>query len=89
MFKTNILSKGDKSMIIKTEEFVLEISHGSDVYFESITSGHSFKKWEDIGISEKLQIEKIAIIAKQLIKEYEAKFLSGSLIDNELSLLVA
>jgi hypothetical protein len=31
-------------MTIKTEEFVLEVSHGYDVYFGSITSGHSFKK---------------------------------------------
>ena len=76
-------------MIIKTDEFELEVSHGNHVYFGSRTSGQIFKRWEDIGISEKLQIEKIAIIAKQLIKEYEAKFLSGSLIDKKLSLLVA
>jgi hypothetical protein len=76
-------------MIIKTEEFTLEISHGNDVYFGSITSGHSFKKWEDIGVNEKLQIERIVIIATQLIKEYEAEFLSRSFINNKLSLFAA
>ena len=76
-------------MIIKTDEFELEVSHGNDVYFGSRTSGQIFKRWEDIGVNEKFRIERIAIIAKQLIKEYEAEFLSGSLIDNKLALLSA
>jgi hypothetical protein len=63
-------------MIIKTDNFELEISRGNDVYFGSRRSGQIFKKWEDIGVNEKLRIESIAIIAKQLIKEYEAEFLS-------------
>ena len=34
-------------MIIKTEEFVLKVSHRNDVYFESLTSGQIFKSWKD------------------------------------------
>ena len=66
-------------MIIKTEKFELEVSHGNDVYFGSRTSGQIFKRWEDIGVNEKFRIESIVIIAEQLIKEYEAEFFSGSL----------
>ncbi|MEA1948717.1 MAG: hypothetical protein U9N83_15620 [Thermodesulfobacteriota bacterium] len=76
-------------MIIKTEKFELEVSHGNDVYFGSITSGQIFKRWEDIEVNEKLRIESIVIKAEQLLKEYEANFLSGSLINNKLSLLGA
>ena len=76
-------------MIIKTDEFVLEVSHGNDVYFGSRTSGQIFKRWGDIGFNEKLRIEHIAILVEQLIKEYEAEFLSGSFINNKLSLLAA
>ena len=64
-------------MIIKTEKFELEVSHGNDVYFGSRTSGIIFKRWEDIGVNEKLRIESIAIMAERLIKEYESEFLSG------------
>ena len=64
-------------MAIKTEKFKIEVSNGSDVYFGSITSGQVFKRWEDIGVNEKFRIESIVIIAEQLIKEYEAEFLSG------------
>ncbi len=61
-------------MIIKTEKFEIEISHGNDFYFGSKTSGQVFKRWEDIGVNEKFRIESIAIMAEQLIKEYEADF---------------
>ncbi len=64
-------------MIIKTEKFEIEVSHGNDFYFGSKTSGQIFKRWEDIGVNEKLRIESIVIMAEQLIKEYEAEFLSG------------
>ena len=64
-------------MIIKTEEFEIEVAHGNDVYFGSRTSGQIFKRWEDIGVNEKLRIESIAIMAERLIKEYESEFLSG------------
>jgi hypothetical protein len=72
-------------MIIRTEEFELEVSHGKDVYFGSKTSGQVFKRWEDIGVDEKFRIESIVIIAEQLIREYEAEFFSESLINNKLS----
>jgi len=64
-------------MLIKTEKFEIEVSHGIDVYFGSKTAGQIFKRWEDIGVNEKFRIESIVIIAEQLIKEYEAEFLSG------------
>ena len=72
-------------MIIKTDEFVLEVSHGNDVYFGSRTSGQIFKKWEDIGFNEKIRIEHIAILVEQLIKEYEVEYCS--LKNDKLSML--
>ena len=45
-------------MIVKTENFELEISAGTDVvYFGSKTSGQIFKKWNDFEDSEKLRLE--------------------------------
>jgi len=35
-------------MIIKTENFELEISNGTDVYFGSKTSGKSSKNWKSL-----------------------------------------
>ncbi len=44
-------------MIIKTENFELEISNGTDVYFGSKTSGQIFKKLEEFKEEEKLHLE--------------------------------
>ena len=35
-------------MIVKNEDFELEISIGTDAYFGSKTSGQNFKKWDDL-----------------------------------------
>ena len=35
-------------MIIKSEDFELEVSRGTDVYFASRLLGQIFKKWDDL-----------------------------------------
>jgi len=55
-------------MIVKTENFELEISAGTDVvYFGSRTSGQLFKKWSDFEDSEKLRLEIIQEKVEKLI----------------------
>ena len=44
-------------MIIKTEDFEIEIYNGIDVYFASKMLGQNFKKWDDFDDSEKLALE--------------------------------
>ena len=50
-------------MIIKTKDFELEISEGTDVYFASKKLGQNFKKWHDLDDREKFALE---IIQKKL-----------------------
>ena len=61
-------------MIVKTENFELEISAGTDVYFGSRTSGQIFKKWNDFEDSEKLRwviiqekVEKLILESKEIL----------------------
>ena len=58
-------------MIVKTENFELEISAGTDVYFGSRTSGQIFKKWNDFEDSEKLRLVIIQEKVEKLILESE------------------
>jgi len=58
--------------MIKTDKFELEISHGTGVYFGSITSGQVFRNWEEFGDKEKRQIELIQNSVKKLLLESEA-----------------
>lgn len=44
-------------MIIKTEDFELEISIGTYVYFASKKLGQNFKKWDDLKDNEKLNLK--------------------------------
>jgi len=56
-------------MIIKTEEFELEIRTGTDVYFASVALGQNFKKWDDLEKNEKLKLEIIQKKVERLILE--------------------
>jgi hypothetical protein len=58
-------------MIIKTEDFELEISIGTDVYFGSKDSGQIFKKWNDLKEDEKLGLKNILQKVRYLILESE------------------
>lgn len=58
-------------MIIKTENFELEISVGADVYFGSKESGQIFKKWDDLKDDEKLGLKNILQKVRYLILESE------------------
>jgi hypothetical protein len=66
-------------MIIKTEDFELEISIGTDVYFGSRASGQIFKKWDDLEENEKLGLKNILQKVHHLILESE-----GLLIETQL-----
>ena len=61
-------------MIIKNENYELEISNGIAVYFGSKTSGQVFKKWEDFKEKEKQQIEMIQDAIENLLKTSEKIF---------------
>lgn len=66
-------------MIIKTEDFELEISIGSDVYFGSRTSGQIFKKWDDLKNDEKLELRNILQKVQHLILESEGLLLEAQI----------
>ena len=63
-------------MIIKTENFELEISNGTDVYFGSKTHGQIFKKLEEFRPQEKLHLESVRKAAEKLLLESEFILLS-------------
>ncbi len=58
-------------MIIKTDGYELEISHGIDVYVGSIKRGQAFKKWSEIDNNVKIGLERIAKEAESLVKYSE------------------
>jgi hypothetical protein len=62
-------------MIIKTNEFELDISPGADVYFGSKKTGQTFKKWNDIDDNTKIGLKKIMEQAKSLGEFSEDLFL--------------
>ena len=64
-------------MIIKTENFELEISNGSDVYFGSKTHGQIFKKLTEFKQEEKLHLESVQKAAEKLLLESESILLSS------------
>jgi hypothetical protein len=70
-------------MIVKTENFELEFSAGTDVvYFGSKTSGQIFKKWNDFEDSEKLRLVIIQEKVEKLILESEQ--ILRKVLDNKL-----
>jgi hypothetical protein len=58
-------------MIVKTKDFELEISNGSDIYFGSKTSGQIFNKWDEFEDNVKLRLEIIQNKISKLILESE------------------
>jgi hypothetical protein len=61
-------------MIIKSEDFELEVSIGTDVYFASRLLGQIFKKWDDLEDNEKVileilqkRIEKVILESKKIL----------------------
>ena len=71
-------------MIIKTEDFELEISTGNDVYFASKKLGQNFKKWDDLEDNEKFKLEIIQKKVERLILESN-KILSAKEISDNLN----
>jgi hypothetical protein len=69
-------------MIIKTEDFELEIYTGTDVYFASKKLGQNFKKWDDLEENEKLRLEIIQKKVKRLILESKEILSSKETADN-------
>lgn len=59
-------------MIIKTNEFELEITQGSEVYLGSKTTGQTFKNWSDIDDDIKIGLAGIVKQAEILVKHSEA-----------------
>ena len=58
-------------MIIKTDEYELEISPGTDIYIGSKERGQAFKKWSEIDDNVKVGLERIAKQAESLVKYSE------------------
>lgn len=58
-------------MLIKTDEFELEISKGGDIYLGSLKKGQTFLKWSDLDESIKTELETIISKAKRLIMDSE------------------
>ena len=76
-------------MIIKSDDFELEVSTGTDVYFASKLLGQIFKKWDDLEDNEKLileilqkGIEKLILESKEILSAKEISILKHVIIDN-------
>jgi hypothetical protein len=70
-------------MIIKSENFELEISEGTDVYFATRTFGQMFKKWNELEDNEKLRLEILQKKVEKLILETK-EILSVKEMDDNL-----
>ena len=69
-------------MIIKTEDFELEIYTGTDVYFASKKLGQNFKKWDDLEENEKFKLEIIQKKVERLILESKEILSAKEITDN-------
>ena len=69
-------------MIIKSEDFELEISTGNDVYFASKKLGQNFKKWDDLERNEKFKLEIIQKKIERLILESKKILSAKEIADN-------
>ena len=58
-------------MIIKNDQFELEIFRGSNVYLGSRKKGQTFKKWAEIDDNRKVELERIMKQADSLLKHSE------------------
>lgn len=70
-------------MIIKSDNFELEISEGTDVYFATRTFGQMFKKWNELEDNEKLRLEILQKKVEKLILETK-EILSVKEMDDKL-----
>ena len=70
-------------MIIKTEDYELEISIGKDVYLGSKASGQIFKKWDDFEDNQKVKLEIILKKAEALIYESEKMLIEVRATNNK------
>ena len=75
-------------MIIKTEDFELEISTETGVYFGSKTLGQIFIKWDDFEDNQKVRLEIILKKVEALIFESEKMLLEVRATNNEGSNLI-
>ena len=69
-------------MIIKTEDFEIEISIGNDVYFASKKLGQNFKKWGDLNDHENHKLEIIQKKVERLIFESKEILSAKEIADN-------
>ena len=58
-------------MIIKTDDFELEISKDGEVYVGSLATGQAFLNWGDIDDKMKSGLEEIIGKAEELVKDSE------------------
>ncbi len=58
-------------MIIKTDQFELEIVKGADVYLGSKRAGQTFFKWNEIDDTMKIGLENIVKQIEGLIQDSE------------------
>jgi len=56
-------------LIIKSEDFELEIFSGTDVYFASKKLGQIFIKWNDLDDNEKFRLEILKKKVEKLVLE--------------------
>ena len=58
-------------MIIKTDQFELEIAKGSDIYIGSKWAGQAFYKWNEIDDNIKTGLNDIVTQVESLMKDSE------------------
>ena len=68
-------------MVIKSEDFELEVSKGNDVYFASKFKGQIFKKWDELEDNVKLLLEVLKKRIDKLILEAQENLFAKE-IDN-------
>jgi hypothetical protein len=68
-------------MIIKSDDFELEVSKGNDIYFASKYKGQIFKKWDELDNNDKLLLEVLKKRIEKLILEAQENLFEKE-IDN-------
>ena len=58
-------------MLIKVNQSELEVSEHSNIYIGLPEKGQSFKKWDELDMKVKSELEKIRIKAENLIRRTE------------------
>ena len=65
-------------MIIKTNEFELEITQGADIYLGSRKTGQIFKQWDEVTENVRVELKSIVEQAEKLAKYSEELLLTTS-----------